>query len=115
MTLKPLIENDPKKVIAKALEYLNNTHGQIRPMRIYNKSFDYGQYIHFEFSDIYGLAAFRIKDDGRLMFMIIKEDDDTWYVPNNVSYSDAGWITSLCDVVTRMKKFIDSENNETTV
>lgn len=84
------------------LTELNHEYGQDNPIKNI-KSLDYNN-IHFEFGDILGVAIY--KESNEFRFVIIKEVDNFWFVPDRTINIDAKWLESFRKVISRANNYV---------
>ena len=112
--MKPFAKDtDIKQHILEAIQDINNEYGQDYAVRIYKKSLDYDEYLHFEFDQIFGMVAY-MTEDHRILCEIIKEDDDFWMYGKGNTYENGfhnHWLKSLESVTKRMREFIKTEES----
>lgn len=62
----------------------------------------------YVFSEVYGVVVYPTPLHGSLMFTIIKEDDDNWFVPETreFEYSSVTWIPMLVNCLKVAQEYL---------
>lgn len=90
--------------LKEVLHEINNEYGQDHPVRIYEKSLDWGNF-HLEFESIFGFALYKSSTNGSYAVILISEDDDFWRINEGDTNFSAGWLESFEKISKRMNKY----------